>query len=106
MPERYARLRGTTEKLIKQAAALLFDLQGGIAQRLVSVPHCSRTAVLDALAQPWCVEPLAAHGLAPPEIVAHAEMLTPKAKNIRYHLGRLVPPIVLETLNTWRRPTS
>ncbi len=97
-PERHAHLRATTERLIAHAREISLDLSAGVAQRLSTVPPSSRASLLDALIQPWSLEPLAAHGLAFPEVVAHATALAPKPKNLRYKIGRLLPPVLLEAL--------
>lgn len=106
LTERYSRLRTTTERLIRHANEITFNLHEGIAQRLAVAPPSSRLTVLNALAQSWCVEPLAAHKLAPHEIIAHAAALTPKPKNAYYYLGQLFPPLLLGAWKRLRHSTS
>jgi len=102
-PQREAHLRATTRRLAAQARASGIDLRASLAARLESCPAVARETVLNALSQPWCVETLIQEQLAPADLTAYAAIHSPKPKNIRYHLGRLLPPMMLEPMSRWRR---
>ena len=94
--------RITTERLLAQADETQTPIKSGLESRLQVCPDSARTIVLHALSSPWCVEPLIARRYAPSALETYASTIRPKPANFRYHLGRLLPPGLLETLG--RRP--
>jgi hypothetical protein len=104
-PQREAHLRSTTRRLSAQAKSANIDLRAHLTARLQSCPPVARETVLNALSQPWCVETLVQEQLAPDALTTYATTHSPKSKNIRYHLGRLMPPVMLEALSRRRRRT-
>lgn len=101
-PSREAHLRSTTLRLAAQARAARIDLRSHLTARLETCPPVARETVLNALSQAWCVESLVQEQLAPEALTARAAVHGSKPKNIRYHLGRLLPPVMLEALSRRR----